>query len=75
MSGTRVNIDLFFKDKTPAQVNAEFPQLLSTIRTAKAKATKINEGKFNEEMTIKASYHICHHDENFNIPCEPEQDI
>ena len=62
MAGTRVNIDLFFKDKTPAQVNTEFPQLLPAIKAAKAKAAKINDGLANEEMTIKAEWHICHHD-------------
>jgi len=62
MAGTRVNIDLFFKDKTPAQVNSDFPQLLPAIKAAKNKATKINEGLANEEMTVTANYHICHHD-------------
>lgn len=76
MTGTRVSIDLFFKDKTPAQVNKAFPQLLPTIKAAKAKASKINEGKVNEETTVRATYHICHHDDpEPRQPCEPEQEV
>ena len=70
MAGTRVMVDLFFKDKTPKQVNQEFPQFLLAIKAAKRKASKINSGLTNEEMTVKATYHICHHDEpGNNIPC------
>ncbi len=70
MAGTRVQIDLYFDGKTPQQVNQEFPTLLPIIKAAKAKATKINEGKANEEMTVKATYHICRHDEG--KACDPE---
>ncbi len=70
MAGTRVKIDLFFKDKTPQQVNSQFPQLLPSIKAAKAKASRINKGLANEEMTVVAKYHICHHDEPGNtISC------
>lgn len=72
MPGTRVVIDLYFKDKTPAQVNAEFPQLLPAIKAAKAKATKINAGLTNEEMTVTAKYHICRHDDNQSCGEETE---
>jgi len=73
MAGTRVQIDLFFKDKTLQQVNKDFPELLPIIRKAKAKASIINKGKPNEELTIKATYHICRHDEN--RLCDPIQEI
>ncbi len=43
------------------------------IRDLKTLAVKINIGQPNEEMTVKASFHICHHDEG--KPCEAEQDI
>jgi len=36
-------------------------------------AVKINEGRDNEEMTVKATWHKCHHDTG--EPCEPEQEI
>lgn len=73
MAGTRVNVDFFFKDKTPAQVNTMFPQLLPAIKAAKAKASKINEGLANEEMTVTAKYHVCRHDEG--KACDPVIDI
>ena len=73
MSGTRVQIDLFFQDKTPRQVNEAFPQLLPAIKAAKAKASLINAGKVNEEMTVRAIYYICRHDEG--KPCDPETEI
>jgi len=45
------------------------------IRDLKAKAVKINEGQINEEITIKATWHKCHHDEGNQVPCEPENEI
>jgi len=73
MSGTRLTIDLYYKDKTPAQLNAEFPNLLPAIKALKNKATKINEGQPNEEMTVMAKYHICNHDEG--LPCGETHEI
>ena len=44
------------------------------VRAIKSLAVKINEGKVNEEMTVRAVWHRCAHDEG--LPCnEPEQDI
>ena len=54
----------------PAATKIAFRDL---VRNLKALAVKINEGKPNEEMTVKATWHRCHHDED--KPCEPEQDI
>ena len=46
------------------------------IRELKALAVKINEGQDNEETTVTAKYHICHHDEGANHPaCELEVEI
>ena len=44
------------------------------VRAMKALAIKINEGEPNEEMTVSASYHICHHDTGDQL-CEQEQEI
>ena len=44
------------------------------IRGLKALAVKINEGKPNEEMTVRAVWHRCHHDE-VGVPCESENEI
>ena len=43
------------------------------IRGLKALAVKINEGQPNEEMTVRAVWHRCHHDTG--EACEPEQEI
>ena len=56
------------------QVNEEFPQLLPVIKAAKDKASKVNIGQVNEEITITAKYHVCNHDEP-NTPCEPWVEI
>ena len=73
MSGTRIQIDLYYKDKTPQQVNTEFPNLLPAIKALKNKASKINTGLPNEEMTVTAKYHLCRNDEN--KACSPEVEI
>ena len=44
------------------------------VRALKALAVKINEGKDNEEMTVVARYHVCHHDTG-DQSCELDQDI
>lgn len=43
------------------------------VLALKALAVKINAGAANEEMTVKATFHTCRHDEG--LPCEAEQDI
>lgn len=73
MVGTRVQVDLYFDGKTPSQVNQTFPGLLPIIKAAKAKASRVNAGSSNEEMSVKAVYHVCHND--INQPCEPSVEI
>lgn len=43
------------------------------IQGLKALAVKINEGQPNEEMTVRAVWHRCLHDEGKS--CELEQEI
>ncbi len=45
------------------------------IRGLKALAVKINAGQPNEEMTVRAVFHRCLHNETPPGPCGPEQDI
>ena len=45
-----------------------------SVRALKALAVKINEGKPNEEVTIRAVWHKCHHDTD-DKSCEAEQEI
>ncbi len=75
MSGTRVRIDLFFQGMTPAQTNAAFPNFLPAIKAVKAKASVINAGQSNQELTVTAKYHVCYHDETPPKPCEKEIEI
>ena len=58
-------------DKIP---NARKIAFRAEVRAMKALAVKINEGQPNEEMTVKASWHWCHHDTG-DQSCEPEQEI
>uniref|UniRef100_A0A6M3IID2 Uncharacterized protein n=1 Tax=viral metagenome TaxID=1070528 RepID=A0A6M3IID2_9ZZZZ len=44
------------------------------VRALKALAVRINEGLPEEEMTVKAKYHVCHHDTG-DQPCEEELEI
>ena len=46
-----------------------------TIRELKALAVKINAGKPNGEMTVRAVWHKCYHDEVPTKPCETEVEI
>ena len=43
------------------------------VRAIKSYAVRINEGRDEEEMTVKAVYHKCYHDEG--KACEPEKEI
>ena len=43
------------------------------VRALKALSVRINEGLPNEEMTVKASWHRCLHDEG--LPCGEENGI
>jgi len=61
--------EVFFKSIPDAKKQA----FRNAVRAVKSYAVKINEGKVNEEMTVVAQWHCCHHDEG--KPCEPEQDI
>ena len=74
MAGIRFNLDLFIPqavyDAIPA---AKKLAIRDRIRELKALAVKINKGLPNEEATVKATTHICRHDED--KPCESEVNI
>ena len=74
MSFIRFTLDLAI----PKAVYDAIPAATKTavrdrVRELKALAVKINAGKPNEEMTVRATWHICNHDTGG--PCDPEQDI
>ncbi|MFA4917124.1 MAG: hypothetical protein WC560_10700 [Syntrophales bacterium] len=77
MSLLRIQLDLAIPSSvadTPI-VKAKLVELYGLIKQAKNLSVKINAGKANEEMTVMAKYHICHHDELGNPPCEPTVEI
>ena len=70
----RINIELAIPEKVFDKIPAERKQaFIREVRAMKNLAVKINEGKANEEMTVKAVWHRCGHDEG--KACEPEQEI
>ena len=74
MSLIRFQLDLAIPEKVydaiPAAKKTAFKD---AVLAMKALAVKINEGKDNEEMTVRATWHRCKHDEG--LPCEPEQEM
>lgn len=76
MAVLRVNLDFAFPLPLAPIVKTRLDALKAEITKAKVYAIKINSGLPNEEMTISAKYHVCHHDEGANHPpCEKEADI
>ena len=73
MSYLRFQLDLAIKEPLPQALADRLPAIRDTIRRLKSFASKINEGQTNEEMTVRAVYHICRHDEG--APCEPEREV
>jgi hypothetical protein len=71
MAYLRINIDMAFKMPLAPAVQTKLNELKALVTQGKAYAEKINAGKPEEENTVRASYHICHHDEG-DKPCEPE---
>ncbi len=76
MATIRFQLDLAI----PATVFAAIPAakvsaIKAAIKELKNLAVKINAGKPNEEMTVRAKFHKCYHDEASNKPCAPEQEI
>lgn len=70
----RFSLDLAIpKDVYEAIPAAKKLAFRDAIRAMKALAVKVNKGNVNEEMTVRAVYHKCGHDEN--KPCEPEVEI
>ncbi len=70
MSLMRVQIDLAFPMPLSDTIKTRLEALKAEIIKAKAYAVKINAGLPNQETTVKASYHICRHDEGG--PCDAE---
>ena len=77
MAGIRFNLDLFIPEAVYNSISAtKKTAIRDRIRELKSYAVKINEGEVNEEMTVRAMFHICHHDESPGEDCSlTEQEI
>ena len=75
MALIRIQLDLAIPSEVAQKtaVKAKLLELYALIKLAKSYSVKINEGLPNEEMTVRAVYHICRHDEG--LPCEPVVEI
>jgi hypothetical protein len=85
VAGLRFTLDLYIDEdpagtlvagvKIPTALATKIPAIRQAVRDLKVYAKKVNAGKVNEELTVKASYHICYHNEAIVKPCAQEQDI
>ena len=73
MSHLRFTLDLAVKQPIPAALQNALPTIRNKVRQLKSYAEKINAGQPNEELSVRATYHVCHHDTG--EPCEEEQDV
>mgnify|MGYP001558327490 CR=1 FL=1 len=70
----RFTLDLAIPETVYQAIPAAKKQAFKdAILSMKALAVKINAGLPNEEVTIKATFHKCHHDTGGS--CESEQEI
>lgn len=73
MSYLRFKMDMAVKRPIPAALQDRLHAIKERICELKEYCEKINEGHENEENTVRAKYHICHHDTG--EPCEDEIEI
>ena len=74
MSLVRFSLDLAIPQATYTNIPAaQKLAVRDRIRELKALAVKINAGLPNEEASVKATMHVCHHDTGGS--CESEVDI
>ncbi len=85
MAGLRFQLDCYVDEdptgtlvagvKIPTALATKIPAIQDAIRALKSYSTKINEGADNEEMTVRAQYQICYHNETPPKPCGEWQEI
>jgi len=72
MAVLRIQVDLAIPEDIAKKkaVEAKLQELYALLKLAKSYSVKINEGQPNEEMTVKAERHWCHHGvPGSNISC------
>lgn len=77
MAGRMIDIKLFIPEGVFTKIPLERKQAFANeVRALKALSIKLNEGRVDEEMTVKATMRLCYHDEvGVNKPDEPDQEI
>ena len=74
MALVRFQLDLAIPEKVFNKIPLARKQAFrDEVRALKALSVRVNEGLENEEMTVKATWHKCHHDTN--EACEPAIEI
>ncbi len=74
MALIRFSLDLAIPQDTYAAIPAATKTAFrDRVRALKALAVRINAGRPDEEASMKATWHVCRHDEH--KPCDAEQDI
>lgn len=71
MAGIRFQLDLFI----PEGVFTSIPDAKKAAFRAAVKALKTYAISVGQEMTVKATWHKCYHDETPTKPCELEKEI
>lgn len=61
--------------KLPGALVDKMPAIVNSIRDLKALSRRINEGKVNEEPTVRAAWHICYHEFPQPHPVCDEKDV
>ena len=75
MAFKRVTIDMAFPMPLSTETQARLNAFLDAAKRLRPHARKINVGLASEEFTVRATHHICHHDEVPAGKCEPDIEI
>jgi len=61
--------------KIPKAVASKIPAIRAEVQDIKVFIGNMNRTLGGEDLSLKATYHQCFHDEIPSKPCEPEQEI
>lgn len=61
--------------KIPTAFAEKIPAIRDKVRNVKDFVASMNRVLAGENLSLKATYHICYHNETPGKPCKQEQDI
>lgn len=73
MSSIRFNLDLSIPEPLPKELEERLFEIQETLKFLQSFSSEINQEGINKEVTTRAVYHRCFHDEG--KPCEQPKDI